>query len=144
MKTIYKSILERLKTINKLKWIDLDTGQLDSRDRPQVAFPAALITIEVPSCVDLTEKSQSCTARITLRLAFNANMRTSSGTAENVLNNSLTIYDDIADIYTSLQGFETQYFSALHRLSQNKENRNDGLFIYRLVFQCEYEDTSAE
>jgi hypothetical protein len=71
-------------------------------------------------------------------------MRTSSVAAENVLDNSLTIYDNIADIYASLQGFETQCFSALHRLSQNKETRNDGLFVYRIVFQCEYEDTSAE
>ena len=53
-----------------------------------------------------------------------------------------TPYDVISDVYAALQGYETEHFCPLSRINQEKENRSD-LFIYKMVFKCEFEDETA-
>lgn len=145
MKTIYNAIMNKLTEVSKLKWIDLDRGQLEEQDRASIAFPGAIILIEIPGCKSLTDKIQDCKAVITVRLAWNITpARTSSKAPDAARNSSLEIYDTISEVYACLQGFETQNFNALSRTSQGKESRSDGLFVYKIVFECEFEDNSAE
>jgi len=55
MKTIYNAITARLKEkVPAIRWIDFDKGQLDSMDRPAVAFPCALLTISVSNARNIT------------------------------------------------------------------------------------------
>ena len=68
MKTIYTAVMARLKEqVPAIRWIDFDKGQLDSSDRPAVAFPCALISIGINNTKDITSTSQDCTA--TLKIA---------------------------------------------------------------------------
>ena len=151
MKTLYNAISIQLKNVGDLKWIDFDTGQLDYHnamakepDRPPVAFPCALITIEITNCKSITDTHQTCDARITIRLAFNNTPgRSSSAAPEEAQNLALKPYDVIADVYACLQGFGTENFDTLNRASQQREKRQDGLFVYSIVFNCKFEDETA-
>jgi hypothetical protein len=148
MKTIYTAIMAKLKSdIPALKWIDLDYGQLSTAtgQRPSLAFPCALISIRVNECKDITDTIQDCKGSITIRLAFdqmikNTNSKSESGKLEEALNP----YDTIADVYSALQGFDTDSFNALSRRSQGDEKRADGLFVYNITFSVDFEDDTAE
>jgi len=143
MKTIYTALIEELKKVTKLKWIDLDTGQMNNSERPAIAFPAALIEIGIPQCKNYSDKAQYCTARIGVRLAFDAkSMRTAANANEGARETSLEIYDTIADVYAKLQGLETDSFNALSRTSQGKES-NSNYFVYKIEFECEFDDNTA-
>lgn len=143
MKTIYTALIEELKKVTQIKWIDLDTGQMNNSERPAIAFPAALIEIGVPRCENYSDLSQYCTAKIGVRLIFDTKgARTAANVSENDREKSLEIYDVISDVYAKLQGFETENFNALARTSQGKESNNN-YFVYKIDFECEYEDNTA-
>ena len=146
MKTIYVAIINRLKEqVPALRWIDLDVGQVDTPVRASVAWPAALIGIEMTQARNYTETHQTCVVRIPVNLCFNNTPdRTSANAPDEARERSLRIYDTIAEVYKALQGFETENFNTLHRVSQGKIARNDGMFLYRITFECEFEDITAE
>lgn len=134
-----------------LRWIDFDTGQLESPSlggglegaRPPLAFPCALLTISVVSASDITDFSQECRARLRVRLAFDQQMRTAAATPAEHLNTALQPYNVIADVYAALQGFATPHFTPLSRTRQEKENSRSGLFIYFVEFALEFDDETA-
>lgn len=144
MKTIYTAIIARLTDqVPALKWIEMDMGQL-SQAQPSVAFPCALVGIKLPKCKSITDTLQDCEASITIRLAFDTQMRTSAATPEIARNTSLAIFDTIADVYAALQGWGTDSFNTLDRKSQGDEPAKNGLFIYKLEFSTTFEDATAE
>lgn len=151
MKTIYSAVIKRLKTkVKALKWIDLDTGQLEKipalnpeLDRQALAFPCALVGINITGAEDITELDQDCRARVVVRLAFNQEMRTNAAAPPSVAPAALKPYDIIADTFAALQGWSTDNFDPLSRISQQKENSRNGLFIYQIVFKTEFEDQTA-
>lgn len=147
MKTIYTAILAQLKAeVPALKWIDFDTGQLDQSVRAGVAFPCVLLTIDIPDSKDVDSRglSQDCLCRITAQIAFNNTPdRTNAGAPDEARMNGLAVYDTISDVYAALQGFETEHFNALSRRSQGKVPRSDGMFLYRIVFECDFIDETA-
>lgn len=50
-KEIFIAVCDRLKTeVPGLRWIDAEEGQLNTGERPAVAFPCCLIDISYPSC----------------------------------------------------------------------------------------------
>ncbi|HCT94363.1 MAG: hypothetical protein A2X19_02745 [Bacteroidetes bacterium GWE2_39_28] len=144
MKTIYLAIIDELKKISEIRWIDLDTGQLSTNDRAPIATPAALIEIILPECKSLTDLAQVCKARITVRLIFDkTSLKTSANTPEASLAKNLEVYDIIAKVYAALQGFESNTFSAMSRKNQGA-SRISNYFVYRIEFECEFEDQTAE
>jgi hypothetical protein len=148
MKTIYSCLVKRLQEkVPSVRWVDIDTGQLErnGKERPAIAFPAALVNIAVTSCRDLTDTIQACEARITLRVVFDplSAGQTAAGVPDHIREASLNPYDLVSDIYAALQGFETQHFNALSRVSGEKEGRRD-LFVYKMVFRCEFDDYTAD
>ncbi|NCB68478.1 MAG: hypothetical protein EOM47_06480 [Bacteroidia bacterium] len=148
MKTIYKAISARLKTeVPELAWIDYDKGQMNVKpgERPALKFPAALLRIEVPTASDITDTTQDASARITVRLIFEAlKSETATAYSEAKQDKSLEPYDVIADVYAALQGYETNHFNALSRKSSSDEKRTDGYFAYQHIFTCTYEDLTAD
>lgn len=151
MKTIYKAILERLQpliTDQKLRWVDWDKGQLKKRDatgRYAVTYPCALIRIGIDNTTNLTDKIQDCKSTVSITLAFDTLglARTATNAPNDVRDKGLEPYDTIADVYASLQGFETDDFNPLNRRPQGELTHND-LFVYQIVFNCEFEDQTAD
>jgi len=145
MKTIYTAIISRLKEkVTGIKWIDLDTGQLDTVERPPVMLPCALISIAITQAKSITDTLQDCTATVTVTLAFDTLERTSANAPETTRNASLAAYDTIADVYAALQGWGTVNFDSLSRTRQQKENNRHNLFKYRIDFSVQFEDATAE
>ena len=143
MKTIYLAIMEKLESLSALKWIDLDTGQL-AAPKPSVLFPCALVGIKLPKSKSLTDTIQDCDARITVKLGFDNKVRTAAKTPEVARTASLAVYDIIADVYKILQGFRTENFDSLNRVSQGDESTKNGLFVYKIEFSTAFEDRTAE
>ena len=144
MKTIYTAVLARLtEKIPALKWVEMDIGQL-SQPKPSVAFPCALVGIKLPKCKSITDSLQDCQAQISIRLAFDTTMRTAAATPEEARNASLAVYDVIANVYATLQGWGTEHFNTLDRTSQGDEPTKNGMFVYKLEVTAQFEDATAE
>jgi hypothetical protein len=78
-----------------------------------------------------------------MRIADNPSERTAANVNDEARQTALNPYDIVADVYKALQGFETDEFYALSRTRQYKENRSDGLFVYRIDFKTEFYDETA-
>ncbi len=72
-KEIFIAVCDRLKTeVPQLRWIDAEEGQLNTGERPAVAFPCCLIDISYPSCETHMGGRQKIKAQMQLRVAFQA------------------------------------------------------------------------
>ncbi|QOR76665.1 MAG: hypothetical protein IMW88_03745 [Thermoflavifilum sp.] len=79
MKQIFETIMQLLTSVQALKYIDLDKGQIDQYDiRPAIAFPAALISLEIVNAEDETDTMQRVQLQITIRVAFDFSPSTSA------------------------------------------------------------------
>lgn len=143
MKIIYSKLLELLSEIPTLKWIDLDKGQLDLTDRPPVAFPCALIEIDLPRCEDLGAKKQHCNASFTIRLGFNVLGETSAVTPGARRDAALNYFDLVDEVYAKLQGYGNTQLSPFSRKRISNERRADGLKVIVMTFETEFNDFSA-
>ncbi|MDN5291785.1 MAG: hypothetical protein PWQ06_2024 [Anaerophaga sp.] len=141
MKSIYMAVAGRLKAeVPVLRWIDLDTDQLDTTERPPIALPAALVSVEYGSCKTITDRLQICDATVSVTLVFNNPGPTAANTPEPVSQNSLQVFDTIAQVHEALQGFESDGFEALSRVRQAKERSRHGWFRYRLQYSTLVEE----
>lgn len=149
MKTVYKAVMNRLQAeVQVLKWIELDTGQLkligNGTELP-IIYPCALIGIRIAESMDITDKIQNCKAIVSVDIIFDPIPfgKTSANADDNDREQALQPYEVIAEVYKALQGFETINFNSLSRNSQGEEF-HDKLFVYKLEFNCEFEDLTAE
>jgi hypothetical protein len=151
MKIIYNDILARLNPLledKTLRWFEWNKGQLKKKDasgRYPVAYPCALIRIGITGTTDVTDKVQDCKTAVTVTLAFDplAYGRTAANAPGEIRGQGLEPYDVIAEVYALLQGYGTARFDSLRRRSQSEVAHND-LFVYQIVFDCEFEDSTAE
>lgn len=143
-KEIYESIADRIGSeVSALRWIDLDNGQFESPDRPSVAFPACLIDMAYPLCEDQGETVQNVTCQVTLRVAFLLSGPTSNANTQ-VRGESLSIFQVLEDIHAALQNWDTDQLGSFSRRSVTPERRNDGIKVYRMVYQSIFEEDTAE
>lgn len=135
MKALYLALIAQIKIDPEIKWIDLDSGQLDNEDK-KLTYPCALIRMSF-NPGDVSESSeQRESANISVRLAFDATgTRTSSQTPESAINRSLAWTEQADNIYNSLQGFEPSDFDELECTGRNQEPRNDGLVVWNMTFK---------
>jgi len=142
MKELYLALLLQLKTsVPELKWIDLDSGQLNASERPPLAYPAALVKINYPSTTKIGGGKQYADVQLTLRLVFDATgSRTSAAIDTAIITNSLAWLDTTDKVYTALQGWkqidtlynESEPFECTSRGQESP--RSDGLIVFSLTF----------
>lgn len=142
---IYNQIVELLKEeVPELRWIDLDMGQLDTNKRPAVAFPCLLVATAINGAKTHYQETdsygQTCNASITVTLAFDTVGATNSAAPQNVVDNSLSVYNIIDSVQKTLQGLEADNMEPLVRTSQGKKNSRNGLFQYEIRFATTIED----
>ena len=137
MKEIYKDILEALKDVAQLKWVDLEKGQMNS-SKPTVAFPAALISIYLPKTNNITKEKQNVDCQITVRLCFNFTGSTNSKMTTAERDKSLA-YFEIADaVFNALQGYETENMNSLERINAVEEVRPDDYKVLQQSYRTSY------
>lgn len=145
MKTIYTDLITRLQAqCPFLRTIDLDMGQLEipygESKRPPLAYPCALITIDVERATDLTPYTQDCEATITIRYATDRTTDTAAHINDRKRTAGLNPYEEVAEIYTALQGWSTEYFSPLSRTRQGKDRTPAGIFGYTQRYTTSFID----
>ena len=86
---IFLAVQDELNAIPELKWVDMNIGQMDGEDRPPVAFPCALVSIDLPECRDIGQGQQQCRTVLNVRVAFNYRGSTSSAAPEVVREKAL-------------------------------------------------------
>lgn len=137
MKAIFLYIRELLKTVPSIAWIDLDKGQLNSYEvRPSIDFPAVLLKIEYPSTTKLSGKQQQCNVIITANIVFDFMDDTSNITPDEILEQSLKVYDIADEIHKKLQGAMdvTVIRTPLDRASVRDPNRADKIKVLQYVY----------
>lgn len=149
MKTVYMSIMNRLASeIPALSWIELNISQLKLIEKGEllpITYPCALIGISMPECIDITERTQDCRLAVEITLLFDPIEvgQTAANASEEDRNNALRPYDIISDVYKTLQGFGTDQFNALSRISEGREY-SEILYVYKINFLSDFVDTTAE
>lgn len=65
------AVCDRIQSaVPSVRWVDIEDGQLDVRERPPVAFPCALVDISYTACQTLAGGAQRVRAQVTVRVAF--------------------------------------------------------------------------
>ncbi|SFV32300.1 hypothetical protein [Thermoflavifilum thermophilum] len=124
MKQIFETIMQLLTSVQALKYIDLDKGQIDQYDiRPAIAFPAALISLEIMNADDETDTLQRVQLQITIRVAFDFSPSTSAIAPADVRSTNLQFFDVVDGIYHALQGYTDETIDSISRLSLRNELR---------------------
>lgn len=158
MKEIYLNILQLLSPspqpaepkqaavynqLKKLQWVDIDKGQLEFyQNRPPVAFPCALINIEINKTENLGNNIQRCLIGCSIRIAFDYIGETSAKTPKGLTEQSLAYFDLLQAVYLALQG-KKNGTGRFDRQSLTEEKRPDGLKTINMRFTTEWIDKSA-
>lgn len=162
MKRLFLTLTDLLAAqIPALKTIDYDLEQLEKYDqdggRPAVAFPCALVNINITQAEELGGGSQQQTVEITVRVAFEQLVHRSTTAAPYpARNKSIALLDTVDAVYRTLQHysddntvnyeydsnydpneynvFHYENFTPLVHQSTVRELRADNYTIYRLAF----------
>ena len=129
--------------LKKLQQVDMDKGQLEFYDtRPAVAFPCALIKVEITQTESLGNNIQRCYGRGTIRVAFDYTGQTSLKTPDALQEQSLDYFEILKGIYSAVQG-KTAGAGKFDRQSAIEEQRTDGLKVLNMPFTTVWLDQSA-
>jgi len=139
---IFLEVADLINGVPGIKWIDMDFGQLDSDQRPAVAFPCALISIDLPDTNDLGNRVQKPKVIINVKLAFDYMGETSVKTAPNYRTRALRYYGIVKSVYIALQG-QRIGTTPLKRKSQMEYARPDRIKILDMPFETNFLDDSA-
>jgi hypothetical protein len=130
-----------------LKFIDLDTGQLeyhDSEMRPAVLLPCALFDFSKVNFEDLSFNVQEGEGVLEVRTGVNPFTQATHYFTDTQKANALAFFDIDHAVYLALQGWsDSQYFGPLSRISVHTEKRNDKLRVRTQRFKFTYLDNSA-
>ena len=141
-KEIFMTVCDRLKTeVPQLRWIDAEEGQLNSAERPSVAFPCCLIEIAYPSCQTYMGGTQKINAQIQLKVAFEKAGSTHAAAPKLVREHALCRMDTLEKIHRTLQWWNGgNLFNPMRRIRCAPEKRADGLKVYDVTYETEFID----
>lgn len=112
MKQLFKDVQDALDAMPQIKWVDKDKGQMNF-ENPPVLFPAALVSLTVPSTNDITLKKTGCAATISIKLCFNWGGNTNNLTPAANKDQSLAYYDVVDAVYKVMQGWSSNNINPL-------------------------------
>lgn len=141
-KELFIALCDLLKSkVPELQWVDADLGQLNTSERPPVAFPCCLVEMSYPQCVNHTVWVQRNKVRFQLRVAFNVSAPTNASVPIEVREKALAQYDTLKRIHKVLQGWScNRSINPTARASVTPESRSDGLKVYRVIYESSFMD----
>lgn len=141
-KKILIAICDRLQQeIPELRWIDVQMAQLNTEERPPVAFPCCLVDLAYTDCQALSAGRQKVSVQVTLQVGFLPSGQTNAHAPEEVREKALYMFDVLAKIHTALQVWNNnRMFMPMQRKQVIPERRPDGLKVYQMVYRMEYMD----
>ncbi|MGV3705436.1 MAG: hypothetical protein ACO1NU_08660 [Arcticibacter sp.] len=137
--------LEIYNQLKKLRWVDLDKGQLEFYDmRPAIALPCALIRVELTRAETIGNNDQRCTGRVIIRLAFDYVGSTSKASPATIRQQSLEYFDLLEGVYRAVQGKSGKGVGKFERVNAMEQTRPDGLKVLEMTFNTTWIDKSAK
>lgn len=143
--TLYLAVLERLKSVDGLKHIDMQLGQLTDGDgRPRLLFPAALIDFENWTFSELGAYGQAAEGEVAVYIAFARVTGTSNLRPETVRVDGLEYWELEQRIHEALHGWEpNEWCSSMTRRTATPMNNPMSIRLRRLGYRVRIEDWSA-
>lgn len=139
MKALYLRLLALLGAVTQLRYIDLDKGQLDYYEqRPSVAFPCALIRIDLPRITAIGKGVQRFDVQVTIRLAFDFIGEANARTPEATRLKSLSYFDTLEAVNLAIHEQEAVQKHPFYQTSVREETRQDGLKIVQIAYSTNY------
>lgn len=146
MKKLITDIQSRLiAQVTKLKYVDMDWGQLDFYfPNPPVQWPCALIKIAQAEYSNAAHRAQLGLVTIVISIA-DLRISNSSGKApQGQKNYALGVIDLMNDVYKALHGWTNdKTYTGLIRTSYTQRQREDLLTIHQITFTTEIKDINA-
>lgn len=142
MEELFLKITELLSEVKELRYVDLDTGQV-YEEQPPLAYPAALIEIDLTNTEDIGAGIQQANVSFTVRIVSKALGETNNLAPEAVRLRSLEWLRLQNTVYQKLQGYTDENFYNFSRRSGKNENIRKGLKIFALRFETSYHDYTA-
>ncbi len=141
-------IMERLiKEFPELRWVDIQKEQM-REERPPIVFPAALVSVTIPSCTDLNDVNQQCHALVEIQLCWSWTQETSaSAFSKEDRAASFEYLKTNRKVYEKFQGWtlEGTPYSPLSRIKGGGDPLlRKGYKITETLFKTEYFDQSFE
>lgn len=135
MKELYLLLIAQLTSIESIKWVDLNSGQLEQSDKG-LKYPCVLVKLDSANKDIDEDGGQQKIWTIQLHTAFDATgSRTASDTPESVRNRSLQYVETANNIYNLFQGSAFEGFYSFECISESQEIRRDGLVVFNHVFK---------
>ena len=121
----------RLDSLESLKYVDRDWGQLDL-ETPAVKFPCAITDIEGVEYSDLLNREQVADVEFTVTIAVQ-NFYNTSQKAPNKAK-GYDIFDIIGEVNDLLQGYATPEFATFSRRRLQKVDAEKNYSVYTLTY----------
>lgn len=144
---VWLCIQAQLATVPDLKFIDLDTDQLeykDQQERPAVLLPCALIDFPDVDYESLSFEVQEGEAILQVRLGINPLTQATNYFTDTQKANALNFFNIEHRVNQVLHGWSnSQYFGPLRRVKRRKEGRNDKIRVIVFLYKFTYLDNTA-
>jgi len=143
---LFLAVQERIRTLNFVRHIDQDLGQLDFYDTvPPVTWPCILIDIDEFEFDERGDNSEMGVGAVVIRLGYPPLSSTSTTVPDTFKNKALQFYNWEYIVHKSLQGWRPidDIFGALIRKSCATEKREDKLRVRRSVYTIGMDDNST-
>lgn len=141
---LYNEIAQRINTkIPEVLWVDLWHEQVSflTEELP-FPTPAVFIGFSTNTCDDLSQLIQQCDMQIDLYLFF----ETFSDTYQGAYNQAgaISFLRLLTKLHTCFHGVSGTHFQTMRRVDMRREDSGGAGNLYRISFNCNVEDASAQ
>lgn len=134
------AVQNKLVTIESLRYVAEDWGQLDNYEIPPATFPCALVDGAEIDFSNGSRGRQQAVAKLTVRIgAIKKAVSMQSPNSES----EFSILDLLSEINSKLHGLDGDRFSPLTRLRVQKITRDDTIKEYVVTYEFSYTDLSG-
>ncbi len=148
MKDIITATLQQLKTVNGVKYVAEDYGQLDFAGVYPVKFPAVLVApvnFQYETLLKDPNKTpqlrQQAVGEFEFAVAVQMISKANAAAPAQTIDNALAIWDIVQGVHEKIQGFQpVPYSGAFVRKSIITERNDSGLKIVRITYDIGLHD----
>lgn len=137
MKKLYLALVDALDQLGIFAYVDFDYGQLKETE-PSVAYPAALIKINVPSIEEHQKKLIEESASFEILVVSKQIGDTNNLTSEAIRSNSLAYLESVEAVRNALQGKFFNNSGSISYKGATEQDLRKGLKTIALRFEVSY------
>jgi hypothetical protein len=143
---LFLDVSQQLSTIDDLRWIDLEAGQLEIPEESYpVQFPCALIDFPQSDFLNEQHGNQQANMFIQVRIGIDLyeDLHMVDGNDAPDKGTAIKRLQLITKLHQCLHKFETEYSTPLMRTGITTERRDDGIKVFGCMYACCAKDDSA-